>query len=150
MTCGEIQKRFSAYLDGELESDQKATMEVHLRGCEACQRALKTLTETWDLVVTIPEAESAPYFYTRLKARIASEERRRRWGWVERVLVPASAVAVVILGVLVGSTVGRNGEGWAGEPSAEEKMVSSLYLDSFDDFPSTSLGEAYFGLADEE
>ena len=150
MRCQRIQKRFSAYLDGELESARKRVVEMHLRECEACRAALERLVESWDLLDVLPEPEPVPYFYTRLKARMTSEEREKKVRWTERVLVQVSTVAVVALGVFVGSTVGKNGNGYAMESSTEEVVASSLYLDSFDDFPSASLGEAYLDLVEEE
>ncbi len=150
MKCQENQKRFSAYLDGELDSNQKRVVEMHLQECEACRDALKRLAESWDLLGLLPKPEPVSYFYVRFKARMASEEQEKKVRWRERILVPVSAVAVVALGVFVGSTVGKNGNGYAMESSTEEALVSSLYLDSFDDFPSASLGEVYLDLAEEE
>lgn len=150
MKCSDVQTRLSAYMDGELVSEQKLIVETHLRECETCQRELQTLMEAWDLVGNLPEPELDLYFYKRLEAKMVSGGGKRKLAWVDRVLIPASAVAVVILGIVVGSIVGSNGEWWAGELTVEEEMVSSLYLDSFDAFPSSSLGEAYFGLASQE
>ncbi len=36
-------ERLSAYLDGELEGEERAEVEVHLRGCAECRRALDDL-----------------------------------------------------------------------------------------------------------
>lgn len=150
MKCSVVKKRLSAYMDGELVNEQRLVVETHLRECETCQRELQALMEAWDLVGTLPEPELDFYFYKRLEARMAPGGEKRKSVWVDRVLIPASAVAAVILGIVVGSIVGRNGEWWAGELTVEEEMVGSLYLDSFDAFPNSSLGEAYFGLASQE
>ena len=149
MKCQEIQKRFSAYLDGELDENQRKIIQSHLRGCTTCQEALNILAETWNLLDTLPKPEPVPYFYTRLKARMASEDTKKT-GWTERILVPISATAAIVLGILVGSTVGRNGNGVTMASSSEENVISSVYIDTFDDFPAASLGETYFTLAQEE
>ena len=150
MKCSDVQKRLSAYMDGELVNEQRLGVETHLRECETCQRELQALKEAWELIGTLPEPELDFYFYKRLEARMVQGGEKRKSAWIDRILIPASAVAAVILGIVVGSIVGRNGEWWGWDTAVEEEMVGSLYLDSFDAFPSSSLGEAYFGLASQE
>lgn len=43
MTCAEIQKRLSAYLDGELPADEAASTASHLRDCGECAAELESL-----------------------------------------------------------------------------------------------------------
>ena len=38
ISCGEVLDRLSAYVDGELSVEERATVEAHLRGCEVCER----------------------------------------------------------------------------------------------------------------
>ena len=38
ISCGEVLDRLSAYVDGELSAEERATVEAHLRGCEVCER----------------------------------------------------------------------------------------------------------------
>ena len=147
MKCSKIKRKLSAYSDGELDTTQKEIVEVHLQGCESCRQVLENLVTSWDLLDTLPTPEPVPYFYTRIKNRMASGEKERKWRWVDRILIPASAVAVIIFGIVVGSIVGRNGSRLTGEITTEDEMVNSLYLDTFDDFPSASLGDVYFTIA---
>jgi anti-sigma factor RsiW len=36
--CGEVLRRLSDYLDGELSPEEVARVEAHLRGCDRCER----------------------------------------------------------------------------------------------------------------
>lgn len=150
MNCRDVQRKLSAYLDGECETEQCTILEIHLKGCKTCQKAMQTLTDTWELITILPGSKPAPYFYTRLKARMTSEEHKEKTTWVDRILIPASAIAAIAIGILVGSIVGRNGEWQPDSPLVEDDIVDALYLDHFDDFPSASLGDALFTLAVQE
>lgn len=149
MKCQKIQRKLSAYMDGEVDEDLKATIEEHLQHCQACQQLLGELYKTWNLLSLLPEAESVPFFFTRLNTRLTSEKTGKRSKWIDRVLIPATAIAVTVLGVITGDIVGKNGELLA-KQSAEDEIISTLYLDSFDDFPTASLGEVYFDLVSQE
>ena len=150
MKCREVRRKLSAYMDGELNLYEKKMVETHLRSCTECQHELEILKETWEEIGALSLPEAAPYFYARLKARMKELEKKKRLSWVERVLIPASAVVVIVLGIFIGSTVSRNGNLQAANSSAEEELVSSLYLNSFDDFPNSSLGEVYIELTSQE
>ena len=41
MDCAASDERLRAYLDGELSDDERAEVEGHLTGCDACRRALE-------------------------------------------------------------------------------------------------------------
>jgi predicted anti-sigma-YlaC factor YlaD len=150
VNCSKIRRRLSAYLDGELDSVKKVSIESHLENCQACRHELKIVNQSWHFLDSLPEPEPPLYFYTRLKARLSSAARERKESWLDRVLIPVSAVVVVILGVFMGSVVGKNGKQVVQEVPAEDNIVSSLYLDHFDDFPTASLGEVYVNLVFQE
>ncbi len=136
-------------MDGEVDDDLKATIEEHLRRCQTCQQLLGKLDKAWNLLSLLPEAESAPYFFTRLRTKLTTEKADKRSKLIDRVLIPATAVAVTILGIITGDIVGKNGDAMA-EQLTEDEIISALYLDSFDDFPTASLGEVYFDLVSQE
>ena len=149
MKCRTIQRKLSAYMDEEVDKNQKTTIEEHLQHCQTCQQLLGELNKTWSLLSLLPEAESVPYFFTQLNAKLTSEKAGKRSKWIDRVLIPATAIAVTVLGIIMGDIVGKNGELLA-EQSVEDEIANALYLDSFDDFPTASLGEAYFDLVSQE
>ena len=38
LSCEQVKERLSEYLDGELPAADRAAVEEHLRGCDACAR----------------------------------------------------------------------------------------------------------------
>ena len=146
MKCKDIQRKLSAYMDGELSESERKQMSSHLEDCPDCVLALERLTKTWEILDLLAGAEPDPYFYTRLKARRASDKRERRESLIGHVLVPVCSVIVVMLGITMGSLAAKNGDAIAVESSVEEEMVNTLHLDSFNDLPTTSVGEAYYNL----
>ena len=46
LLCSEVLARLSDYLDGELPAPERAQVEQHLRGCEACTRFGGELSRT--------------------------------------------------------------------------------------------------------
>jgi anti-sigma factor RsiW len=67
MNCREVEPLLSAYLDGELDLAHSLEVEAHLRQCEPCARALKSLEDMSAAVLAAPRFP-------------ASEELRRRFG----------------------------------------------------------------------
>ena len=146
MNCKEIQKRLSAYLDDELTSGEKSIINKHLRTCQMCQKMAKTFTEVDTLLTILSEPEPKPYFYTRLRLKIPFGEKEYKIAWIEKILFPVSTAAVICLGIFIGTLVGKNGNGTITQFSNESEIAQTFYLDSFNDFPASSLGEAYFEL----
>ena len=146
MNCQRVKKRLTAYLDGELDEARQKAVALHLGTCASCRQAVEALQSSWDLLGVLPEADPVPHFFIKVKARMTSQEGRRRSSRLERFLVPATTAAALVLGVWMGSMVGRNGNGvaaWYGEQTVE----STIYLDTFDDLPSGSFAKAYIDLA---
>lgn len=108
------------------------------------------LRDTWDVLDILPHPKSSPYFYARLKSRILTEEKTKPRGWIENILVPAFAAGVVVLGILLGNSISKNGAQWNTTVTVEEEWAESIHLDSFDDFPTASFGEVYAELTDIE
>ena len=150
MKCRVVKRKLSAYIDDELTSTQEERIEEHLRDCPSCTHALQMLRDTWDVLDILPHPKPAPHFYARLKSRLLAEEKTKPRGWIENVLVPALAAGVVILGILLGNSISKNGSQWNAATTIEEAWAESMHLDSFDDFPTASFGEAYAELADIE
>ena len=64
MQCKEIQKKLSAYQDGEVKPDEEIIIRDHLKACSACQEQWQALHVMWKFVNTLPLSEPEPYFFT--------------------------------------------------------------------------------------
>jgi anti-sigma factor RsiW len=148
--CRAVKRMLSAYIDDELTTTQVQKIEEHLQDCSSCKYDLEMLRDTWDVLDILPHPKPAPHFYTQLKSRLLKEEKTKPHSWIENVLVPALAAGVVILGILLGNSISKNGTQRNTSLAAEEAWAESMHLDSFDDFPTASFGEAYAELTDIE
>ena len=116
MKCPDFET-LMAYLDGELEEDQKLLLEEHLRACDDCSRILESqreLEESWRDSFVYPGDEG----FRRLESEIFGRFHRRSW-W--RTLAPvAAALIVAFLGVKL---IMRNG---LPMPMAPETVSSTV------------------------
>jgi hypothetical protein len=108
MRCKKAKKLISDYIDGELDSSQRSSLEDHLEECEECR---KFMEDTQRIAHTAQELEAgspSPYVWTRikhgLKAQSPSYEapRKRVWRWSPQLKY---AVGVLSLLVVVGAVV---------------------------------------------
>jgi len=53
MNCRRIENLLSAYLDGELDEDEKRSVDVHLSRCGACQREIAALSQTKQVLAAL-------------------------------------------------------------------------------------------------
>jgi len=80
MTCQEVNKLLVAYLDHEVTPSERALIQAHLAGCDACQRELAALSAlqsriSRSLQVRAAQAVPSPQVWSRLRARLAREAR---------------------------------------------------------------------------
>ncbi len=120
MDCQDVRPRLLEYQRGEIGPELRGDMRAHLESCAACARAEETeqvLTEL--LEQRLPQHPAPLALKRRLMAQWPSPAIPRlswwsRWG---RSLVPAAAVAVVLLLAIpwyYESTVVRQSDGTAG------------------------------------
>lgn len=96
-----VEESLSAYIDGELSSQDAARVEKHLRECETCSQNLVTLRQTVALVGELSPAPAPRSFVVR-PAAVGVKPRpvapRRGYG----LLRGATALAALLLVLLVG------------------------------------------------
>lgn len=76
MKCDLPIELLSGYLDGELDDEQKARVEDHLKECSACQEELKTLRQIEDHVRSDVYEEPSREFVFTLNRRVMDKVRR--------------------------------------------------------------------------
>jgi len=70
-TCLALLDRLSRYIDNELTSRQRRTIDVHCRDCTRCQRMIAGLQRTVALCQSEGDKTMSPRLRARARARIA-------------------------------------------------------------------------------
>jgi hypothetical protein len=76
MNHEELRERLSAYLEGDLDADERARIERHLSGCPDCRREYRELRHTVDLLHALPAPDPPPDLADRVIARLRAGEGR--------------------------------------------------------------------------
>ncbi|MCR4437628.1 MAG: zf-HC2 domain-containing protein [bacterium] len=151
MTCKTVQRRLSAFLDGELTEELTRQVGEHVSRCTECAAELARLQKVWQLLGSLPPVQAPPFFATRVLAQVKAGRRNL----VERVgelvfarpLLPIAVSVGILAGVLLGSRLGS----WitGGYRHGSEALVTQVAteFESFGDLPPGSLSEAYVTLA---
>ena len=115
-----LQGLLSAYIDGQVNDSERARVEAHLDGCEACRSELTTLRATVDLLARLPQiVPSRSFALTREPEPVRSYEPLM---WTARAVAPVAAVLLVAL--VAGDSVGLITQRVPGESVAVETSVS--------------------------
>ena len=148
-----LKTRMFLYLDGNLSDQEYQQCRGHVNECAQCCQQLEALASVWqaeaDEPVVVPSV--------RLKARLESTIRGKaipqpiQTPFMERlafVTRPALMMATLIIGVLIGTYLGRISTTLPAEaaPIASNEMENELaapYIESFQDLPPESVGRAY-------
>ncbi|MBM3859174.1 MAG: hypothetical protein FJ395_05940 [Verrucomicrobia bacterium] len=103
MTCRQIEKELSAYIDGELADAARAEVRMHLDACDRCRRHLAQLEQLGNGVARLPQLAPPPGFAADVRRKISGNDTQRSWMdvvfrpvWLK---VPVEAVAVVAVAV---------------------------------------------------
>ena len=98
MNCKDICELITAYLDGEVTSEEKAYIESHLPGCPRCQAELEaisvTKTSLRGVLKSVADEVSPPaQAWEKVRARLETKDgwsrswyRSRSWLWRWRCL----------------------------------------------------------------
>jgi anti-sigma factor RsiW len=117
--CQQLRGMLSPYIDGELSSSEKISVERHIEECDACRRELESLRATVGLLRRVPMV--AP----RRSFTIAARAPRRHpvaWG----ALRAATAVAVLVLAfVFIGDALNLIGAGPVEDKSVRQEFAAT-------------------------
>jgi anti-sigma factor RsiW len=123
--------RLSEYVDGELDSTERAALEEHLATCGHCYAALADLRDVVARAKTLTNREPAKDLWTGIRAGILSSETRRHAPVVAKrrfsFSVPqllAASIALVLMSV-GGMWLGLRHEGVTPRPTAEREAAGS-------------------------
>ncbi len=101
MDCSTARDFIIKRIDGELSPAQSGRLDSHIAGCSSCARDYRLFSIPRRIGRAIPVLEPPPYFYTRLRARIESEDQSISiWQFImllSRHMVPALAAVTLAL-----------------------------------------------------
>lgn len=152
MKCKDIQRRLSAYQDGELKPKEQEKVARHLRDCRACQVEFARLERVWQALEGLPEIHPDLDFYGQLIKKINKPYEHRPLSGFQEVFQLFSSVTgctLLIAGVLVGAFLGNFLAGsdlFPFRPTMASKSPETIEVVSFrvfDPVPPATLGEGY-------
>ena len=73
LSCEQVLARLSDYLDGELAPADRAQVEAHLRGCDACARFGGEVAETLRLLRERLLAEPSEAFLDAMRRKLRKQ-----------------------------------------------------------------------------
>lgn len=110
MKCRSVQKKLSAYQDGELEPKEQERVRSHLLNCRACRNQFAELERVWQTLGGVEEIHPDPWFYRQVVGKIKEPHERGllpNLQWVFQISrTPAIASIILIIGLLAGSYLG--------------------------------------------
>lgn len=107
MRCKKAKKLISDYIDGELDSSKRSSLEKHLETCEECQKFMEDYKSIAHTAQELETGSPSPYVWTRIKQGVIAqtppaEARKRMWKWSPELKY---AVGILSLLVVVGAAV---------------------------------------------
>jgi predicted anti-sigma-YlaC factor YlaD len=142
MACKQDKKIISRFLDGTLNDNEASLIKDHLKGCPECREFYDQAKAVMSMIDPAEHVTPPPYLYTRIRRDIESLDREPFFiKWLRPVLVPALAVATLVLFGLGSTLLFRSLANQTGTRSATSG--ADLNLQVFKDAPQSSLAQAY-------
>lgn len=133
MQCQKVQRKISAYMDGELDAAASRSIERHISQCGACREMAADFKEVDVLVRGLPKLDMGPDFVGQLLERVSESHAPVADTYSDRSLF---------------ATVMRFMSNFMDLLEARSSP-STKTLDEFGDFPPFSMGYIYFKLMDQ-
>lgn len=89
------------YCTGMLEAEVAAVVERHVEQCEDCREFCRAQARVWSALDAWEPEPISENFDERLLERIERDERGGFWKWIWRPAIPAAAIAIVVVAVLL-------------------------------------------------
>lgn len=104
MEHNDIRHRLSEYIDGSVTSEERATIESHLKTCTQCSDALSELQKTIELIKTVEDIDPPSWMAQKIMSKVRAEvgEKKtifQRLFYPLAVKIPIQAIAVLFLAV---------------------------------------------------
>ena len=76
--CGEVQARFTEYLDGRLNGREMHRIGVHLEDCRSCGREWESLRRSQSSLAALGPVPAPPDLLLRIRVAVSHELARSR------------------------------------------------------------------------
>ena len=146
MNCSAAKKGISALIDRSINSRLRQDLLRHLEECPDCRNYQEELTSLFSGLRAPAEIKPSPYFFLKVKRKIAENEKETlpllsRLHWV----ATAAAAMVMAIALLTGNFFGTNlWTAFSQQASSDQEIVSSsLGLGAFADSSDESFTAAY-------
>jgi hypothetical protein len=126
MTHAHVRRRLSAYLEGELDLREEASLESHLLECAPCAAELRALRRAIELLHSLPAPEPGRDLGAAVIARLRAGEgqpRRFALAWLPGAGAPSGWLAPLALAMGVGAVLWLGQPGGAPDPLGEHLLA---------------------------
>jgi anti-sigma factor RsiW len=157
MKCSQVQKKLSAFQDGELTAQEGQKVSKHLENCLACRARYIEMEKVWQALGGFNEIAPEPGFYGELVKKInESSETRSPAGfqWLFQFFSsPWATSTLLIAGILIGTFLGNilaksDLFPFQQNQAAHSHAASEVFsLKVFDPIPPGTLADKYMRMA---
>ena len=157
MKCSQVQKRLSAFQDGELNPQEQERVSDHLESCSACREQYAEMEKVWQALGDFKEILPEPGFYGQLVKKINYSDETRipaRFSWFFQIFSsPWATATLLIAGILIGTFLGnilaksdlfpfqQN------QATYSQAAIEVFSLKAFDPIPPGTLADKYMRMA---
>lgn len=103
MNHNDIRHMLSEYIDGAVQSEDKAAIEEHLKTCEKCSMALKELKQTVAHIRSVEELDPPAWMTQKIMEKVRAEagekSRFQRFFFPLHIKLPLEAIGVLFIAV---------------------------------------------------
>ena len=114
MKCKDLHNKLIFYLEGDLPEKEMEQLRIHLSECSECAQFAGEMQKTPGIVEAEKSPEVNPFFFTRLKAKMESQnesfESKAGHPFLVRVLQPALFSLLLLAGIYSGIKIGQKAE----------------------------------------
>jgi anti-sigma factor RsiW len=111
MKCRNVNKKLSAYQDGELDRREQEQVANHLLSCRACREQYAELEQVWQTLGGLEEIQPDPWSYRQLVRKIEEPREQGLFPILRHVFqlsrAPITVSTVLVIGLLAGIYFGR-------------------------------------------
>lgn len=157
MKCSQIQKKLSAFQDGELNPQEQQRVSGHLESCSACREHYVDMEKVWQALGDFKEILPESGFYGELVKKInESSETRFPAGfqWLFQFFSsPWATSTLLIAGILIGTFLGNilaKSDLFPfqqSQASHSQAAIEVFSLKVFDPIPPGTLADKYMRMA---